>query len=135
MQRKQLNTLAVGRGVQGFEGRHAAALEGVITPTIRSKLDAAVAQLGVYQSEQETTDALIRGEIRNQERLRLSVYEDFLKTIGDVARRELRDNPEFPQMNLPSVVVRTAAFVAKASAAIDGASLYEAIMVEHGLPV
>jgi hypothetical protein len=134
MQRKQLNTLAVGRGVQGFEGRHAAALEGVITPTTRSKLDAAVAQLGDYQGEQQATDALIHGETRNEENLRLKVYEDFLKTIGDVARRELRDKPEFPQMNIPSVVVRSAAFVAKATAAVDGASPYESIMVENGLP-
>jgi hypothetical protein len=133
MQSTQFNTLAAGRRVQGFVGRHAAALTGIMSPVVQSKLDTAVTQLADYQSEQEMTDALISGEARNQARLRLDVYENFLKPIALVAGDELTDKTQFPQMNLQAVVVRNADFVSKASAAIAGAALYPAVMIDHGL--
>ncbi len=68
MKLTQLNTLEVGRRVQGFLDAHAAAIGSTILTSLRAKLDLAVQQLAGCQVEQATAVFLWRRAARAQMR-------------------------------------------------------------------
>lgn len=130
----QVRTLDAGRRVQVFLDTQSAALGNAVPPSLRAKLDDAVAQLGGFEAEQATAQGIALGETANQAALRDALFQKFMVQIGRTAKLALRNKPEYPNLVVPAQAVRRLNFVATANQFAEAAAVHEAKLIEYGMP-
>jgi hypothetical protein len=134
MQLKEQMVLDTARRVQAFLDARAADIgNGIVTPTLRTRLDTAVTQLAAAQLAQDTLDASSKGQTVALNTARTELYAEFLRPMTKLARLTLKGTPDFAALSVPAAVARSGDFVAKVNTAADTATKDEQILVAHGM--
>ena len=74
------------------------------------------------------------GETAKQKQLRLDLRQEWLKPIAVIAKRKLRQSPEFEALQLPKRGLKGAAFTASARGMAAAAAVHREALVSYGLP-
>jgi hypothetical protein len=127
-------TLDAGRRVQGFLDKNGVAIGALVPPTMRAKLDGAVAKLQGFQQEQDLMTSAAKGETAAQAALRDEIYRTLVIPVATNAARVLRGSPDLPTLSVTAADARTAAFGVKVSNLADTAAKYESTLMGEGLP-
>ena len=128
------NTLDALRRVQGFLAAQATALGSIIPAALLARLDAVVATLTGFQTEQNTADGTAHGEAVNQAALRKAFVTQFMKPIAHVAKNALKTSPDYPVLSVASAKLRKGDFLGAAQALADAAARNEAVFTSRGMP-
>jgi hypothetical protein len=133
MEAKKGRTLDAGRRAQGFLISEAAAIGSAVSPTLRAKLDEAVATLEKFELQQGSSDRTAQGATTAQQRMRQDVYDAFIGPIASIAKVALAGVAEFQNLSAAALIKRKAPFVTRATEVAIAAEKYQAVMVEHGM--
>jgi hypothetical protein len=134
MQLLYSNTLDALRRVQVFLDAQAAALGTLVPPALRARLDAVVTQLLGFQAEQSAATGTAKGETANQVAYRKDIRTRFLTPIAGIAKRSLRNAPEYPTMVVPSSLLRNADYLNTVQTLADSAAKHEKELIAYGMP-
>jgi hypothetical protein len=100
----------------------------------KQKLDQALKVLMEFGVDQDRGYRGSLGETAKQRQLRLDLVEEWLKPIAAIARRLLREAPEFAALQLPSASARGHGFTASTRGMAAAASVHREVLVGYGLP-
>jgi hypothetical protein len=133
--RKRQNAVleALLRALQ-FLIENAALLTGVDFSAARQRLDAVIASFTTHAFDQDVGVRGAKGETAKQRQLRVKLRQQQMEPIALIARRNLRDVPEFAALQMPKPSVKGQAFLASASGMADAATIHHETLVAHGLP-
>jgi hypothetical protein len=134
MKRKKFETLQAGRRVQLFFDANADALGRDEAVRLRGTIDPLIEELAALEQEQKSSISGGVGHTAYLEKLRVEIYENYVNNIGNAARAELRDTPEFPMLVMPSRVPDSE-FVTRVNTLIGGAEKHQAVLIDNGLRV
>lgn len=117
-----------------FLDENAALLTGVDLTAARQRLDAVVASFTTHAVDQDVGVRGSKGETAKQHQLRVKLRQEQMEPIALIARRNLRNTPEFAALQMPKPTVKGQAFLASASGMADAATIHHDTFVVHGLP-
>lgn len=132
MRYQQNAVLITLRQVQQFLDDNSGALTP-LNPTARKQLDAVTDQLSALSVEQETGIRGSRGETSRGRALRLSLRQNHMAPIAEIAKYFLQSVPEFSSLTLPAMNVSAQALVASASSMADAATPHAQTFTDNGL--
>jgi hypothetical protein len=120
---------------QGFLDESSALLTGVVDLTgARRRLDEVVASFTAHALDQDAGDRGAKGETAKQRQLRVKLRRLQMEPISLIARRNLRNTPEFASLRMPKPSVNGPALLASARGLADAAVIHQETLVAHGLP-
>ncbi len=135
MQRRQIKALESARRVQAFLDSRATALGFATSPSLRSQLDAAVADLTAQQLEQGTAQVLAQIETALQAAYRRHFYLCFIRPIAAIAKVRLRNFGQSRGLVMSEASTHASRFAANAATLAHAAEEHEAVFVRNGMAV
>lgn len=100
----------------------------------RKRLDDVVASFTSHAFDQDVGSRGAKAETAKQHQIRVKLRREQMVPIAKVARRNLRNTPEFAALQMPNPTLKGQAFVASASGMADAATIHKDTLVAHGLP-
>ena len=134
MQQTQLNVGTMGSRVQGFLTVHATDLGVALPPDLRTKLDAAMAQLIAAQAEQGAAEDASKTATSTQLAIRQDMNVRLLRPIASVARQDLKGVPDFDALIVPAGSMAKGVFVSRLNRLADAAVNHEKAFLARLLP-
>jgi hypothetical protein len=120
---------------QRFLDENAALLTGgVDLTTARHRLDEVATSFTAHAFDQDVGNRGSKGETAKQHQLRAKLRGEQMEPIALVARRNLRNTPEFVALQMPKPTVLGQAFIASARGMADAATIHRDTFIAHGLP-
>jgi hypothetical protein len=134
MQQTQLKVGAMGSRVQGFLTAHATELGVTLPPDLRTKLDAAMAQLTAAQAEQGAAEDAAKTATATQKAIRKDMNDRLLRPIARVAKADLKGAPDFDALIVPAGSMAKGVFVSRLNRLADAAVNHEKEFLARLLP-
>jgi len=135
MKNRQNAVLDALQRVQHFLDENASLLTGgVDLAGARRRLDEVAASFTTHALVQDVGERGRRGETAKQRQLRVKLRRQQMEPIALIARRNLRDTPEFAALQMPKPSAKGPAFLASANGMAKAAAVHHDTLVEHGLP-
>jgi hypothetical protein len=135
MKRVQNAVLAALQRAKRFVEEYAAQLTGVVDLTAALKrLDDIVASFSTQAFDQNINDRSAKGEMLKQRQLRDQLRTEQMQPIAEIARRNLRNVPDFKALQMPRQTSTGPAFIASAEGMAKAAEIHKDTLIERGLP-
>jgi hypothetical protein len=118
-----------------FFDENGVALTGVVDlEAARKRLDDVTTTFTAHALEQDAGSRGAKGETAKQQQLRVKLRRQQMEPVAVIAKRNLRDTPEFAALEMPKKSLVGAAFLASARGMADAATIHQETLVTHGLP-
>ena len=134
MRTEQSNVLDALRATQRFLDTYKDVLADVELTSARAALDRAAEQLAVHAVIQNTGIRTAREESARQRKLRRAIRTEYMRPIAAIARRSLRQAPEFSALRVPPSGLVGNRFIAAAEDMAKAGEKHAAILEARGLP-
>jgi len=134
MRSRQNRVLAALHSAQGFLDKHDTLLDAVNKSGARKTLDNVAAELSGHAVIQDGGTRRAKGETANQRTLRLALRFNNMKPIAEVAKAQLRTDPNFKALTLPPSGWTGEPLVVAAVAMADTAAPHAQKFIDAGLP-
>jgi len=135
MRTTQNAVLGALQGAQRFLDTNDAVLTSTVDFTAaRKRLDAVIASFTTHAFDQDASNRSAKGETEKQRQMRLTMRAEQMAPIAEIARRDLRNVPEFGALQLPPRYAKGGAFIASADAMAAAAANNKAALLERGMP-
>jgi hypothetical protein len=137
MEVTQSKVLDAGRRAQEFLDAYAAKVAAFVSALVRKQLDAGVAAIEGFKSQQNSSGNTATGETAAQATLRATIYEQFLKPIVAIAQLALPGVTDLGNLIVSfemAVDGRRSDFETKVGDAITAAAKYQQTFIDHGMP-
>ena len=119
---------------QRFLDQNATLLTSVDLTAALKRLDDVVKSFAGHAFDQDVGDRGAKGESAKQLQLRIKLRREQMEPIAFIARRNLRNVPEFKSLQMPKLAVQGPAFLVSARGMADAAKIHHDTLVGHGLP-
>jgi hypothetical protein len=119
--------------IQRFLEDNTALLGAVNQSDARKRLDDTVTQIGSHAVAQVAGSRTSQGETARQSQLRRTLRSDHMRPIAVIAGQQLREQPEFTELRLPSAKVQGPRLGAAARDMANAAEQYTDLFVKEGL--
>jgi hypothetical protein len=119
---------------QRFLDQNATLLTSVDLTAALKRLDDVVKSFAGHAFDQDVGDRGAKGETAKQLQLRIKLRREQMEPIAFIARRNLRNVPEFKALQMPKLAVKGPAFLVSARGMADAAKIHHDTLVGHGLP-
>jgi hypothetical protein len=100
----------------------------------RKRLDDIVVSFTAQAFDQNVNDRRVRAEVLKQRQLRDKLRTEQMRPIAEIARRNLRNVPEFKALLMPRQTSNGPAFIASANGMLNAATIHKDTLIERGLP-
>jgi hypothetical protein len=100
----------------------------------RKRLDDVVASFTTHAFDQDAGLRSARGETAIQRQLRVKLRREQMRPIAVVARRNLKDTPQFVALQMPKTTLKGQAFAASVKGMADAATIHKDTLLANGLP-
>jgi hypothetical protein len=134
MQSRENDVLTALLGAQRILTENEAQLTRTVDFTAaRRRLDHIIESFSSHAVDQDISGRSARNESEKQRELLLALRTQYMAPIAEIARRKLRNVPEFKALHMPRRST-WAAFLGSAHAMADAASIYKGVLLDRGLP-
>jgi hypothetical protein len=130
MDDRKRQALLAGRRAQGFLNARADEIRTVMSPSLREKLDDAVARLAAFEDQQLGSTKTAIGETAVQKQLRENISYRFLQAISNTAKVEKLNDP---RLIIYARINNQSQFLEQLDALVAALPAYESVMTKAGL--